>query len=156
MRDRHRVHRRRLYPRGRGFWAADRYRGAAYYRRRDSQSKVSEVYDDQPVVSFGSAYIQLYRLRLPTDRKPPQRCCSRKSWSHLCCKQSEFWHCQAVWLPVVLPGSTCVDCLQGTYYGLPCRFFEGHVGAFKAWFRYSLTTVFRQSHRLISTSPITP
>lgn len=91
MRDRHRVHRRRLYPRGRGFWAADRYRGAAYYRRRDSQSKVSEEYDDLPVVSgFGPSYIQLYRLRLYADLKPPRRCCSRKSWSHLCCKQSAF------------------------------------------------------------------
>src|SRR5699024_6238191 len=50
-----------------------------------------EEYDDRPVVSgFGSAYIQLYRLRIHADLKPPQRCYSRKSWSHLCCKQSAF------------------------------------------------------------------
>lgn len=91
MRGHHRIHRHRLYPRGRGFWAADRYRGAAYYHLRDSQSKFSEEYDDQPVVSdFESVYIQLYQLGLHADFKPPQRCCSRKSWPHLCCKQSEF------------------------------------------------------------------
>lgn len=136
MRGRHRLHRRRLDPRGRGFWAADRYRGAAYYHRRDSQSKVSEEYDDQLFVSgFESVYIQLYQLRLHADFKPPQRCCSRKPWPHLCCKQSEFWHCQAVWKLAVLLGGTFFDFLQGIYYGLSCHFYKGYVGAFEAWLR---------------------